>query len=120
MSAFEVPVPLVDDYNRFELSMDGTTYSLETSWNRRAGLWYLSVFLPGATGDTREPIIQGQAMVCYRLLMEGINHPSRPAGDLWIVGKRDPERLDFGTYAKLYYFDAQELAITFAEGPDAS
>lgn len=116
MAAYEIPVPIEDEFNRFEVSMDGTTYSLETSWNRRMGLWFLNLYLPGASGAQAEPIVYGQAMVAYRLLLSGNNHPSRPAGDLWIVSKRDPERLDFGSYAKLYYFDSQEIAIVFAAG----
>ena len=108
MSKYIIPLPVDVDYPSVEVSLDGTTYVLELAWNRRAGLWYMSVYLPRATSEEAIPVKQGQAMVANRPLLLGCTHPDRPLGELWIRASRDPRRYDWGSYAYLVYYDQSE------------
>jgi hypothetical protein len=108
MSFYTIDVPFQDPYPTFEVQLDGTNFAFDLEWNVRAGLWFMNLYLPQASGE-RTPITTGQAMVAQRPLLLGITHPDRPLGELVIRGERDPGRLDWNTYCVLMYVDQESL-----------
>lgn len=107
MTVYSIALPTDDDFASIETRLDGTAYALDLSWNQRAGLWYMSIFLPRATG-ARVPILLGKALLAQQPLMQGLVNDDRPAGELFVRAERDPRRYDWNTFAILMYFDRAE------------
>lgn len=108
----EIPIDVTtatdDGEITFDVELDGTTYQLQLSYAPCAQLWYLSIFLVASGVVT--PIAQGLALVTAIPLLIAVQVPDRPAGELMVVGDRDAGREDLGTFCKLRYYDAAELA----------
>jgi hypothetical protein len=101
-------LPIADAFPLVDVTLDGTAYQLQLEWNSREALWYMSVYLPGATEDTRTPILLGQPMVTGRPLLLGCVHADRPKGELVLVGAVDTDRTGFNTQTTLLYYDQSE------------
>lgn len=98
----EIPTFTDADWYTLDVDLDGTVYSLRMMWSERAGCWLLDVREPGGTA-----VVLGKPCVVGNLLTLGIG---APAGQLLIIGDRDPLRYDWGTRAKLLYLDAEEIS----------
>ena len=107
---FEIPLKAsdtVDDDFTIDVELDGATFTLEFSYSERSQLWYVSIFLRTDTAPV--PILTGRAVTANYPWLIGCTHESRPVGELSVESDRDPGRDELGTYAKLFYFDAEEL-----------
>lgn len=95
-------IPLFIDLPEYEVETDlsGTTFVFRLQWNYRASLWFLDIYQP--TNSARIPIALGCPCVIGYPLTLGLH---AFAGQLVIIGDRDPQRTDWGTRAKLVYVD---------------
>lgn len=112
MAVFEVPISVSDTPTDgeiiFDVELDGATYRLQFSYADCTQLWYLSIFLQ--TNTATSPIAYGLACVTGVPLLADVQVADRPAGELIFQGATDAGRTDLGTFVKLLYFDADELA----------
>lgn len=113
---FEIPIDITktptDGEITFDVELDGATYRMQFSYADCSQLWYLSIFLQ--TGTVITPITQGVACVAAVPLLADVQVADRPAGELLLSGDRDPGRDELGSFVKLLYFDAAEMAAIFA------
>lgn len=113
---FEIPINITsaptDGEITCDVELDGATYRMQFSYAECSQLWYLSIFLQ--TNTTSRPITQGIACVAAVPLLADVQVADRPAGELLLSGDRDPGRNELGTFVKLLYFDAAEMAVILA------
>lgn len=105
-----IPIAPESEHERYDVALEGTTYTLDLDWNERAGLWFLSLSLPTAEGSTS--LMAACACVVGHPLTLGLATDNWTGGQLIVEGDRDPERNDWGTHAKLYYVSRTELEDT--------
>ncbi len=103
----EIPLTPESDYTSVDVRLDGTVYTLTLDWNSRAGLWFMSLGIPAASGVNT--LVSSVPMVCNLPLTLGLVDSSWVGGALIVVGDRDPDRSDWGTHAKLWYLTEAEL-----------
>jgi hypothetical protein len=84
-----------------DVDLDGEAYTLRFLWSPRAACWLLDV-----RDDSGIAVVLGKPCVVGNLLTLGIG---RPAGQLTIIGDRDPQRFDWGTRCKLVYLTAADV-----------
>lgn len=106
MSVQEIPLLTDDPSYDVDVELDGTTYSLRLSWNVRADMWIMDMYLP--TNAARIPVVLGQPCLLGLLLTLG-TYLNAPPGQIAIIGDRDPARNDWGTRAKMVYLDQAEI-----------
>lgn len=117
---YEIPIDVTtaptDGEITLDVELDGATYRLQFSYAECAQIWFLSIFLQ--TNTASQPIVHGIAAVTGIPLLAGVQVPDRPEGQLILEGTRDAGRNDLGSFVKLLYFDAAEMATIIVE-PEA-
>lgn len=103
----EIPLAPESDYTAVDVRLDGTVFTLGLDWNERAGLWYLSIGIPAASGTLT--LVSGVPMVCNVPLTLGLVDPSWVGGLLVVLGDKDPGHGDWGTHARLWYLTREEF-----------
>lgn len=96
------------EHERYDVQLEGTTYSLDLDWNERAGLWFLSIGIP--TGDDIIYLMRSCPCVINQPLTMGLVDDQWTGGAIVVEGDRDPEKDDWGTHANMYYATSDELA----------
>lgn len=113
---YEIPIDLsdavADGEVTFDVELDGATYRMQLSYADCAQLWYLSLFLQ--TNTTTKPIAQGLACVTGVPLLADVQVADRPGGELILSGDRDAGRDELGSFVRLLYYDAAEMATVLA------
>lgn len=100
----------VTPYFDLQVTLEGTTYTLEFAWNVRLGAWFMSIL--DETGTI--PILMGIRVVANLLL--GSNAPlTTPPGAFMAYDTSgqglDPGFVDLGDRVKLIYFTKAQLGI---------
>lgn len=105
--ALTIPLdPTLTHYDE-QVTLDGTTYTLEFRWNTRASAWFMNVLTEQA-----DPVIAGIRIVVDMPLGIRSSDTRRPKGLLFAVDtsgqRRDPGIDDFGTRVFLLYHPLAE------------
>lgn len=103
----QIEISPTSEHERYDVQLEGTTYTLDLDWNERAGLWFISISVATDTGPRY--LMRSCPCVVGLPLTMGLVDDSWTGGGLTVEGDRDPEFLDWGTHAKLYYATAEEL-----------
>lgn len=113
---FEIPIDITtaaaDGEITFDVELDGATYRMQFGYAECSQLWYLSLFLQ--TNTTSRPIAQGMVCVTGMPILADVQVADRPAGELILAGDRDAGRNELGSFVKLLYYDAAEMAVVLA------
>ena len=113
---FEIPIDVstapADGEITLDVELDGATYRMQFSYADVTQLWYLSLFLQTNT-ETRA-IAHGLACVTGVPLLADIQVADRPEGELIFQGSVDAGRGELGSFVKLLYYDADEMATVLA------
>jgi hypothetical protein len=105
-----VPIDPENEHERYDVQLEGTTYTLDLDWNERAGLWFLTLSIASTAGST--VLMRSCACVVGHPLTLGLATDDWTGGQLVVEGDRDPEREDWGTHAYLYYATRAEVEGT--------
>lgn len=97
----EVPTFTDAPVYTLETELGEVSYTLRFYWSPRAAVWLMDIRELDGTA-----VALARPCVCGHLLTLGIG---TPAGQLVIIGDRDPQRYDWGTRCKLVYVGEDEL-----------
>lgn len=109
---FEIPIDISTAVDNgivsTDVELDGSIYELMLTFCDAETLWYLD--LTQVVGGLKLPVLLGVGLITGYPLLFGCQTDNRPAGELIASGDRDAGRTDVGTYVKLLYYDAEEIA----------
>ena len=104
MSTLKLPVFTDTDY-KYNIQLDGETFTLEFHYNSRADRWNLTVF------DVEdEPVKHGARLVIDIDLLQRVALETKPAGELTVVDTTEddlePDSDTLGDQCQLRYVEA--------------
>lgn len=109
---FEIPINISTAIDNgivaTDVELDGAIYELTLTFCDAEQLWYMDV--TQVLGGVKVPVLLGVGLITGYPLLLGCQTDNRPLGELIAVGPRDAGRTDIGTYVKLLYYDAAEIA----------
>ncbi len=105
MATLLLPVRCEVPFSYFDVDLEGASYTIETRWNERAGLWFLSV-----SDKDGVPISAGRAVVLGADLLGKTVDARRPPGVILAIDSTGEDieagRDDLGARVQILYIES--------------